>query len=232
SLAARTSILASMNPKMGRFDDYNKKYVDQIDIEAALLSRFDLIFAVTDKPNTENDEKIIDHINKTIYAEGTVPSNSNILAPDFIRKYIHYAKKIKPIITEEVNNKIKTWFIDNRSIQDFHINFRHYEATRRLTEASAKIRLAPTATIADANRAINLFNCSLNSLGVQDIDAITTGITAKDKTILQAVSGMLPSYWNDILALGYKEEDIQGLLDKELLFQGKDSKIYVKERET
>lgn len=231
SLAARTSILASMNPKEGRFDDF-VKYINQIGIEAALLSRFDLIFAVTDKPEPATDEQIVNHIHKTIYEENLAPSNNDILTPDFLRKYIHFANKIRPVIKQKVNNKIKNWFIENRGLKDYHINFRHYEAIRRLTEASAKIRLADSATVADVDQAINLFNCSLNSLGVQDIDEITTGFTPKQKTILQAVSGMLPAYWNDILAQGYKEDDIKILIDKGFLIQRKDSMISVKEDAT
>ncbi len=225
SLAARTGVTASMNPKMGRFDSF-EKYINQIDIEPALLSRFDLIFAVTDTTDKETDSKIVDHIHQTIYEENKKSNNSSILEPDFLRKYIHYAKKIKPKIPQEINNKIKEWFIEKRTIEDYHINFRHYEAIRRLTEASAKTRLAKTANEKDAKRALELFEYSLDTLGVKDIDSITTGISTKEKTILYSVKLILPTNWNDILAQGYKEEDIQALIDKEFLFEGKDQRIH------
>ncbi|MCJ7571754.1 MAG: minichromosome maintenance protein MCM [Candidatus Thermoplasmatota archaeon] len=225
SLAARTSILGSMNPKMGRFDDFDKKYVNQIDIEAALLSRFDLIFAVTDTPEPETDRKTIQHIHKTIYNKSI--DNDELLTPDFLRKYIHCAQKIKPVISEKINNKIIDWFLTRRKIEDYHIGYRHYEAIRRLTEARARSRLATIANDTDAERAIELFDCSLDTLGVKDIDSILTGITTSEKRILQAVEGVLPCYWNDILGYGYKEHDIQVLIDKDFLFKGKDSKIYL-----
>lgn len=227
SLAARTSILGSMNPKMGRFDSY-VKYIDQIDIEAALLSRYDLIYAITDTPEPETDKKIVQHIHKTIY-KGAEDSSKDILTPDFLRKYIHYAHRFKPIIPEEINNKIIDWFLECRNIEEYHINVRHYEAIRRLAEAGAKIRLATTVNNEDVERAIRLFNHSLDTLGVKDIDSILTGVTTKEKRILNAVEGVLPCYWNDILGYGYKESDIQVLIDKGFLFEGKDSRIYVSE---
>lgn len=226
SLAARTSILGSMNPKMGRFDSYGK-FIDQINIEAALLSRFDLIFAITDTPEPETDKKTIQHIHKTIYNKSI--DNNELLTPDFLRKYIHCAQKIKPVIPEEINNKIIDWFLTCRKIEDYHIGYRHYEAIRRLTEAKARSRFASEANNADAERAIQLFDSSLDTLGVKDIDSILTGITTSEKRILQAVGGILPCYWNDILGYGYKEKDIQVLIDKGFLLKGKDSRIHLRE---
>lgn len=228
SLAARTSILASMNPKMGRFDSY-MKYIEQIDIEPALLSRYDLIFAITDISEPETDKKTVQHIHKTIYAKKIDDIES--LTPDFLRKYIHYAQKIKPIIPEECNNKIIDWFLKSRKIEDYHISYRHYEAIRRLAEASAKIRLSSLVNNEDIERSIRLFDYSLDTLGVKDIDAILTGITTKQKRTLATIKGMLPAYWNDILTQGYDENEIKSLIDNGFLFEGKNSKVYVNEGE-
>ena len=147
----------------------------------------------------------------------------------FLRKYIHYTHSIKPTIPEECNKKIIDWFLISRKIEDYHINFRHYEAIRRLAEASAKIRLDSSVNNEDVERAIRLFNYSLDTLGVSDIDAILTGITTKQKRTLAAISGMLPAHWNDILFQGHNENEIQSLIDKGFLFEGKDSRIYISE---
>ncbi len=53
TLQCRCSMLGAANPKYGRFDD-NESLSDQINMPPALLSRFDLIFALTDKPKAEN----------------------------------------------------------------------------------------------------------------------------------------------------------------------------------
>lgn len=56
TLNARTSILAAANPAYGRYNP--KKTVEQnIQLPAALLSRFDLLWLIQDKPDRDNDLK-------------------------------------------------------------------------------------------------------------------------------------------------------------------------------
>lgn len=54
SLNARTSILAAANPVYGRYNP-DKNPHDNINLPAALLSRFDLIFLLLDQANQNND---------------------------------------------------------------------------------------------------------------------------------------------------------------------------------
>lgn len=61
TLNARTSILAAANPLYGR---YNPKIspVDNINLPAALLSRFDLLFLILDTPSRDDDERLAQHV--------------------------------------------------------------------------------------------------------------------------------------------------------------------------
>lgn len=61
TLNARTSILAAANPLYGR---YNTKLspVDNINLPAALLSRFDIMFLILDKANRDEDERLAQHV--------------------------------------------------------------------------------------------------------------------------------------------------------------------------
>src|SRR6266481_5176145 len=61
TLNARTSILAAANPLYGR---YNPKAspVENINLPAALLSRFDIMFLILDKPNRDDDERLAQHV--------------------------------------------------------------------------------------------------------------------------------------------------------------------------
>jgi DNA replication licensing factor MCM7 len=61
TLNARTSILAAANPVYGR---YNTKVspVENINLPAALLSRFDIMFLILDKPSLEADEELARHV--------------------------------------------------------------------------------------------------------------------------------------------------------------------------
>merc|ERR1711881_710390 len=61
SLNARVSILAAANPAYGRYNP--KKSLEQnIQLPAALLSRFDLLWLIADKPDRDNDLRIAQHI--------------------------------------------------------------------------------------------------------------------------------------------------------------------------
>lgn len=54
SLNARVSILAAANPAYGRYNP-KKSIEHNIQLPAALLSRFDLLWLIQDKPEREND---------------------------------------------------------------------------------------------------------------------------------------------------------------------------------
>src|SRR5438552_9320464 len=61
SLNARTSILAAANPLYGR---YNPKIspVENINLPAALLSRFDILFLILDTPSRASYEELARHV--------------------------------------------------------------------------------------------------------------------------------------------------------------------------
>src|SRR6185295_5768831 len=61
TLQARTAILGAANPKFGRFDPH-QFIIEQIDLPPALLSRFDVIFSLSDKPNRDRDRDMASHI--------------------------------------------------------------------------------------------------------------------------------------------------------------------------
>jgi replicative DNA helicase Mcm len=67
TLKSRCSLLGAANPKYGRFDQY-EPIGEQIDLEPALISRFDLIFTVTDQPDEEEDADLADHTLRTNHA--------------------------------------------------------------------------------------------------------------------------------------------------------------------
>ena len=97
TLNSRCSVLAAANPKFGRFDRY-KSIAEQIDLPSPILSRFDLIFIIEDKPNAERDHSLAGHILK-------IHQDRNInyeIDPELMRKYIAYARKtVQPVLSKE-----------------------------------------------------------------------------------------------------------------------------------
>ncbi|XP_047162800.1 probable DNA helicase MCM8 isoform X2 [Vigna umbellata] len=61
SLSSRTSVLAAANPAGGHYNRA-KTVNENLKISAALLSRFDLIFILLDKPDELLDKRLSDHI--------------------------------------------------------------------------------------------------------------------------------------------------------------------------
>lgn len=61
TLQSRCSVLGAANPKSGRFDEFTPIH-EQVNFPPALLSRFDVIFVLQDKPKVEHDAKLANAI--------------------------------------------------------------------------------------------------------------------------------------------------------------------------
>jgi len=191
TLKSRCSLLGAANPKYGRFDQY-EPIGEQIDLEPALISRFDLIFTVTDDPDEEKDRELADYILKTNYAGELHTHRQNNATPNFsqeevetvtdevdptidpelLRKYIAHSKRnCFPTMTEEAKAKIRQFYVDLRSKgQDedapVPVTARKIEALIRLAEASARVRLSDTVEERDAERVIDIVRSCLQDIGV------------------------------------------------------------------
>ncbi|MFC5368509.1 LAGLIDADG family homing endonuclease [Salinirubrum litoreum] len=191
TLKSRCSLLGAANPKYGRFDQY-EPIGEQIDLEPALISRFDLIFTVTDQPDPEKDADLADHIINTNYAgelhtQRTNTTNSNFtqeqvdnvtedvapeIEPELLRKYIAYAKRTcYPTMTDEAKQAIRDFYVDLRAKgadedAPVPVTARKLEAIVRLSEASARVRLSDTVEIEDAERVIEIVRSCLQDIGV------------------------------------------------------------------
>ena len=63
TLSTRCAILAAANPKAGRFPSVSEvPFTQQINLKPALISRFDVIWLMTDQPAAEHDKLIAEHI--------------------------------------------------------------------------------------------------------------------------------------------------------------------------
>ncbi|PVV02757.1 hypothetical protein BB560_002776 [Smittium megazygosporum] len=61
SLPARTSVLAAANPAGGHYNK-SKSVSENLKMTSALLSRFDLVFILLDRPNEERDKYLSEHV--------------------------------------------------------------------------------------------------------------------------------------------------------------------------
>ncbi|VDM30416.1 unnamed protein product [Hydatigera taeniaeformis] len=61
NLAARTSVLAAANPVIGHYD-FSKTIYENVRISKSLISRFDLIFILPDRPSESLDRRLSEHV--------------------------------------------------------------------------------------------------------------------------------------------------------------------------
>lgn len=207
TLKAETTVLAACNPKDSRFDEYTL-LSKQIDLPSTLLSRFDFIFIIRDKPEKEKDLKVSQFIfNMHMKPQGM----ESKLSTEFLKKYFTYARKIKPQLTEEVGIVLNDYFIKMRqgkvdmygnpeeSNSPISITYRQLEGLIRASEASAKLRLSNKVEAKDAVRAINIMTYCLMQIGydaergVIDIDRFTSDSTYDEKWLSKVIISYIDS---------------------------------------
>jgi replicative DNA helicase Mcm len=201
-----TALLAAANPKFSRFDKF-QPLLEQIELPASLISRFDLFFMIRDILDRTQDQKLSGHILKTHQSgeklkhalkKGLTISKEEkeiidkITQPtiegEVLRKYIAYARqKCFPVLTEESIEALTNFYVglrdQGRQQGAYAATPRQLEGLVRLAEASAKIKLKDSVDIDDAERAIHLVRKSLEETvtdpetGKIDIDIVTSGVT-------------------------------------------------------
>ncbi|MCK4933745.1 minichromosome maintenance protein MCM [Candidatus Bathyarchaeota archaeon] len=217
TLNARTAILAAANPSLGRYDAY-KTVTENINLPVTILSRFDLIFVLKDVPKKELDEKMSTHILE-IHRRRATPTETPIPS-DLLRRYISYAKNIKPTLSEGAIQRLKEFYLEMRAVTEkiegspIAITARQLESLIRITEARARIALRKEVTVEDAEAAIAIMNKSLEEVGIdmsthmRDIDIIMVG---KPKSMQDKLRLIL----DEVVAMS-KET---GMVEKKLLVE-------------
>jgi len=188
TLKSRCALLGAANPKYGRFDMYGD-IADQINMPPSLLSRFDLIFIMTDQPEQRRDLAIAEHILKAHsigeliaqhrktpipgvteeYIEQQLTPVKPDIEPSLFRKYVAYAKRsCYPILSAEAKEALVTYYLKLRGIAEPNkpvpVTARQLEALVRLAEASARIRLSNTIEQTDAERVIHIVDACLRQI--------------------------------------------------------------------
>ncbi|PVV04971.1 hypothetical protein BB560_000517 [Smittium megazygosporum] len=126
TLNSRTSVLAAANPSRSR---YNPRLTpeENINLPAALLSRFDILFLILDVPDHEEDLRLARHIayvhmtgqhstniSNPLESDETTDSGSNNLSIDLLRHFIAKSREYNPVLTKSVAEHIVTSYVQRR----------------------------------------------------------------------------------------------------------------------
>ncbi len=188
TLNARTSILAAANPVYGR---YNPRIspVENINLPAALLSRFDVLFLILDTPSRETDAQLAKHVafvhmNSRHPDLGTI--DGVVFTPHEVRSYVAQARTFRPVVPASVSEYLVKTYVSMRDQQRraekkgkqwAHTTPRTLLGVVRLAQALARLRFSDTVVSEDVDEALRLVDASKESLAT---DAGTGGRRAQN----------------------------------------------------
>lgn len=174
SLHARCSVIAAANPVGGRYDS-TKPFSQNVELTDPILSRFDILLVIKDVVDPVVDEMlakfVVDSHNKSHprfqHMEEDLRGNSvfgrddpEIIPQDMLRKYITYAKGIRPKLHGANLDKIALVYGDLRREslhgQGVSIAVRHIESMIRCSEAHARLHLRDTVNEDDVSTAVRV----------------------------------------------------------------------------
>lgn len=168
TLNARVSILAAANPAYGRYN-FKKSVTQNIQLPAALLSRFDLLWLIADKADRDNDLRLAKHICYVHRNNAQPPAQYTPLDMKLMRRYIALCKTHNPVIPEELTDYIVGAYCEMRkdargSKDGTFTSARTLLGVLRLSTALARLRTVDTVEKEDVNEAMRLMERSKDSL--------------------------------------------------------------------
>lgn len=166
TLNARTAILAAANPQFGKYDTH-RNITENINIPTPLLTRFDLVFAIRDDPEPTKDSQLAEYI---LDIHKTQITKSVPVDFDLLKKYITYAKRIEPRLSQEAEQKILEYYLKMRQSStdpdQITVTPRALEGLIRLASARARALFHETITEDDAMRGIRLVQRMYSTVGI------------------------------------------------------------------
>jgi len=213
TLAAECGVVAAGNPKYGRFDRY-EPMEEQYDLESNLLSRFDLIFTPTDRPDPDRDPEVAGHIltsrdaaKKQMRGEELSEEEAETVEPpvdlELLTKWIALAKRQSaPIMPDDVQTDLLESFEDLRAANGYDedaavpVTFRNLEGIVRIAEAHAKFELTDQILEHHGKTATQAVGQSMQDYGTDeegqlDADVRETGQSKKTADTVKLVEDVL-----------------------------------------
>jgi len=180
TLNARASILAAANPAFGRYDKKRSPEIN-INLPAALLSRFDLLFVLVDTPNLDNDVALARHIAFVHQHQCHPKLDFEPFSAELLRAYIAECRCHEPVVPPALTDYVVGCYVAMRA-QSLDENGQ-YDSRKivgtprallsilRLSQALARIRFADQVTQADVAEAMRLMKEAKHStLQQEDIE--------------------------------------------------------------
>ena len=233
TLNARASILAAANPVLGRFNTKISP-LDNINLPAALLSRFDILFLILDTPSQDDDAKLAEHVAYVHMHNKHPVMDFEPFDPTTIREYITKAKIYRPVISQEVADYVIASYTRMRQESkhkvknDPRMSFgqatpRTLLGILRMSQALAKLRFDSTVEKADVDEALRLVEVARSSFTRDEGRRTDESSTTKIYQIIQTMaladgarrtSLNLSDVKNAVISRGFTEQQFRECIDE------------------
>ena len=169
TLNARTSVLAAANPAYSRYNP-SKSPEENINLPAALLSRFDLLWLILDKATHEHDRRLAEHVTYVHRFSAHPHLEFEALEPQFMRAYTAHCRQYEPNVPDDVAAYIVDEYVAMRNGMDASgggfgsMTARSLLAILRLSQALARLHQRHEVTrddITEARRLMTLCRTSI-----------------------------------------------------------------------
>merc|ERR1719189_2095204 len=226
SLNARVSILAAANPAYGRYN-FNKSVEANVQLPAALLSRFDLLWLIADKSDREQDLRLAKHITYVHQHNTNPPQEYSPIDMKLMRRYVALCQKKDPDVPKELTDFIVGSYMSLRKESRDDPKATTFTSARtllailRLSTALARLRLVDKVEKEDMGEAMRLMEMSKDSLKQQqheggrrsknkidEIYQLIRTLAAESKTI------KVGDIKERCTAKGFKPDDVERCLDE------------------
>jgi DNA replication licensing factor MCM7 len=204
TLNARTSILAAANPLYGRYN-VKRSPEENINLPAALLSRFDLMFLILDKPDSESDFNLGRHITYVHMHNAHPPLENDVFDTPFIRAYVSFARAHDPHVPKELTDHIIEEYVRMRQAEasaDIDERPHTYTSARtllailRISQALARLRFSPEVAEGDVDEAIRLMRSSTASVRAEAADRRVVDANTAIYNIIKGIADAAEVYIN------------------------------------
>ncbi|KAM6289206.1 DNA replication licensing factor MCM7 [Aegotheles albertisi] len=167
TLNARCALLAAANPPGGRYDP-RRSPEHNLGLPPALLSRFDLLWLLRDRPDRDNDRRLAQHITFVHQHSRQPPSNFQPLDMSLMRRYLALCKRHHPTVPPALAEFLTAAYVElRRECRGGDSTFtsaRTLLAILRLATALARLRLVDVVAKEDVSEALRLVEVAKDSL--------------------------------------------------------------------
>uniref|UniRef100_A0A8C7SVX4 DNA replication licensing factor MCM3 n=1 Tax=Oncorhynchus mykiss TaxID=8022 RepID=A0A8C7SVX4_ONCMY len=176
------------------------------------------VFATEDPNLTESAEQELQiYEKKDNVLHGHRNKKEKVVTMEFIRKYIHVAKLVKPVLTQQASDHIAEEYsklrshdqVNAESARTMPVTARALETMIRLSTAHAKARMSKTTDLVDVEAALELMQFAYfkkilekrrkvveDDMGVTPSQEVASQRTSTRSEML--VIGSRPSRWDDV----------------------------------